>query len=160
MSQLNFASIPGFFDISDAVLVGGQPVTDDLLTKISHNGKLGIVRCEIFDAGFFGPGDTVAVPTSPVDGYVYPRAELVAEIQFRSSRSPAPGYTPGQATFPVLNNVSPGSGAVLEMPYNVQISPTTGALTVQCYYAGNGAQNTGTVKVIWKAQRSSVQSSS
>ena len=29
MSQLTMASIPGFFDIADSAIAGGQPLTDD-----------------------------------------------------------------------------------------------------------------------------------
>jgi len=61
MSQLTLSSIPGFFDISDSALAGGQPLTDDTMLKISHNAKFAAVRTELLFMGFFQPGD--AVPT-------------------------------------------------------------------------------------------------
>ncbi|HLW79360.1 MAG TPA: hypothetical protein VKU44_07150, partial [Terriglobia bacterium] len=69
MSQLTFSQIPGFFDIADSVLAGGQPLTDDDMTKISHNAKFAAVRTELLFMGFYKPGDTIPAPVSPVDGY-------------------------------------------------------------------------------------------
>lgn len=156
MAQLTFASIPGFFDLADSAIVGGQPLTDDSIGKISHNAKFGIVRCEIIYMGFYTHGNTVATPLSPVDGYAYSRSECVFIPIFASSRQPAAGFVPGQAAFPVLANNDLGSGGLLVVPYIIDINDATGLVTCQVYFSGNAAQNQGTVKVYAVCQRSSL----
>lgn len=156
MSQLTFSSIPGFFDLADSVIVGGQPLTDDSILKISHNAKFAAVRVEIFYMGFFTGGNTVPTPTSPVDGYVYSRAECAYFPIFASSRQPAAGFVPGQATFPALAASDLGTGNLVSVPYQLDINDTTGQLTCQVYFSGNSAQAQGTVKVFCLGARSSV----
>ncbi len=156
MSQLTFASIPGFFDLGDSTILGGQPLTDDAITKISHNAKFGVVRCEIIYMGFFKSGDTVPTPLSPVDGYAYTRQECLFTPLFASGRQPAAGFVSGQATFPVLANSDLGTGNLLVVPYQLDIDDSTGIVTCQVYFSGNGAQNQGTVKVYAICQRSSL----
>ncbi len=156
MSQLTFSAIPGFFDIADSAIVGGQPLTDDSISKISHNAKFGAVRCEIIYMGFYKPGDTVGTPTSPVDGYAYARAECMYIPIFASSRSPAAGFVSGQAAFPALATTDPGTGSLIICPYQIDINDSTGVLTCQTYWSTSGAENQGTVKVYAMCQRSSV----
>jgi hypothetical protein len=133
------ASIPGFFDIQDTAIAGGQPLTDDSIQKISHNAKFSAVRCELIYMGFFTAGNTVGAP-----------AILV------SSRSPAAGFTPGQAAFPSLATSDAGTGSLIICPYQLDINDTTGAVTCQTYWSTSGAENQGTVKVYAMCQRSSV----
>jgi hypothetical protein len=159
MSQLTWSSQPGLVDMQDSTFDQGNPVTDVALKQLNQNAKAGAVRCEVFDMGFYGPGDTVPAPVSPVDGYVYARSECIFMLEFRSSRQPAGGYTPGQATFPVLANSDNGSGNLICVPYILKIDPGSGVITCQVYFSGNGAQSQGTVKVICHAQRLSVQNS-
>ena len=156
MSQLKIFAIPGFFDIADAALAGGQPLTDDSILKISHNAKFAAVRTELIYMGFYASGNTVPAPTSPVDGYAYQRGECTFIPIFASSRQPAAGFVPGQATFPILANSDLGSGSVLVVPYALDIDDSTGIVTCQVYFSGNAAQNQGTVKVYCIAIRSSV----
>ncbi len=156
MSQLTFSSIPGFFDIADSAIAGGQPLTDDSISKISHNAKFGAVRCELIYVGFYKPGDTVPTPTSPVDGYAYARAECMYIPIFASSRSPGAGFVSGQAAFPVLATTDPGVGSLIICPYQLDINDSTGVLTCQTYWSTSGPENQGTVKVYAMCQRSSV----
>ena len=156
MSQLLMSSIPGFFDLADSSIAGGQPLTDYSLAKISHNAKFGAVRCEIVYMGFYGPGDTVPAPASPVDGYQYSYAECLFIPTLYSSRSPSPGYTPGQATPPALANSDPGQGSLIVCPYQLDVNDANGKVTIQTYWSQNGAQNQGTVKVMAICQRLSV----
>lgn len=156
MSQLTFSQIPGFFDIADSVLTGGNPLTDDAILKISHNAKFAAVRTELLFMGFFKPGDTVPAPVSPVDGYAYSRAECLFLPIFASSRSPAAGFVSGQATFPVLSNNDPGQGNLIVVPYQLDINDTTGSVTCQTYWSTSGAENQGVVKVYCVAVRSSI----
>lgn len=161
MSQLIWSSIPGLFDLADAAIVGGQPLTDDSLAKISHNAKAGAVRCEIFFMGFFANGNRVAAPVSPVDGYAYSYQECFFIPIHASTLSPGAGFVPGQAAFPALA-VPGGVGAVVATPYILGIrgfSDPVGAgyVIAQNYYATSGVVNEGTVAAYCVAQRSSVQ---
>jgi len=156
MSQLTMANIPGFFDIADSAIAGGQPLTDDSIQKISHNAKFGAVRCELIYMGFFQNGNTVGVPTSPVDGYTYARSEVIYIPILASGRSPAAGFTPGQAAFPSLATTDPGTGNLIISPYQLDVNDTTGIVTCQTYWSVSGAENQGTLKVYALCQRSSV----
>ncbi|HUI42098.1 MAG TPA: hypothetical protein VL523_09025 [Terriglobia bacterium] len=156
MSQLTMSAIPGFFDIADSAIAGGQPLTDDSILKLSHNAKFGAVRSELFYMGFYTSGNTVPTPTSPVDGYAYQRTECMLIPIFASSRQPAAGFVPGQAAFPTLANNDLGTGNLLIVPYALDINDGTGLVTCQVYFSGNAAQNQGTVKVYCVATRSSV----
>jgi hypothetical protein len=156
MSQLTMSVIPGFFDIADSALAGGQPLTDDSILKISHNAKFGVVRNEIVYMGFYTAGNTVPTPTSPVDGYAYQRSECAFIPILVSSRQPAAGFVPGQSTFPILANNDLGTGTLVVVPYGLDIDDSTGLVTCQVYFSGNAAQNQGTVKVYCLATRSSV----
>ena len=156
MSQLTLSSIPGFFDIADSALAGNQPLTDDTLLKMSHNAKFAAVRSETFFMGFFQPGDTVPAPVSPVDGYVYGRAECLYIPILASSRSPAAGFVAGQKNFPVLASSESGQGSLTIVPYQLDINDSTGVVTSQIYWSGSGAENQGSVKVYCIALRSSV----
>lgn len=156
MSQLTFSAIPGFFDIADSVLAGGQPLTDDAILKISHNAKFAAVRTEILSMGFFQPGDTIPTPVSPVDGYQYSRAECMFLPILASGRSPAAGFVSGQQTFPVLSSTEPGQGSLTIVPYQLDINEGTGQLTCQTYWSTSGAESQGLVKVYAIATRSSV----
>ncbi|MDE3180393.1 MAG: hypothetical protein KGM47_12130 [Acidobacteriota bacterium] len=156
MSQLTFSAIPGFFDLADSAIAGNQPLTDDSLQKISHNAKFAAVRCEIIFMGFYTSGNTVPPPVSPVDGYVYSRGECMFIPIFASSREPAAGFIPGQAQFPVLANTDLGTGALVMVPYQLDVNDATGVITCEVYFGGNGPQNQGTVKVYAICQRSSL----
>lgn len=156
MSQLNISAIPGFFDIADSALAGGQPLTDDSILKISHNAKFAAVRAEAFFMGFFAPGNMVPTPVSPADGYAYSRSECLFLPTLASSRQPGAGFVPGQAAFPSLAPSDLGTGSLVASPYALDVNDSTGVLTCQVYFSGNAAQNQGTVKVYCLAQRSSV----
>lgn len=159
MSQLTFSAIPGFFDLADSAIAGNQPLTDDSLQKISHNAKFAAVRCEIIFMGYFTNGDTVPVPSSPVDGYTYSRAEAQMMGFVYSSRAPAAGFIAGQAAPPALVNNSNGTGNVIASPYQFDIDDATGVVTYETYWSGNGAQAEGTIKVFAVCQRSSLNES-
>ncbi len=160
MSQLTFSQIPGFFDLADSAIAGGQPLTDDAVAKISHNAKFGAVRAELFYMGFYRNGDVVPVPVSAVDGYAYSRAECLYFLIHASTLSPAAGFVVGQANFPALAP-NAGSGALLASPYQMFIegsasTGTPGRVTISNYYSTSGVVNEGTVAVYGLGQRSSV----
>jgi hypothetical protein len=148
------SSIPGFFDLADGTIAGGQPLTDYALAKISHNAKFGAVRCEVIYMGFYGRGDTVLPPVSPVDGYSYPECLFVPTLY--SSRSPAAGYVPGQASPPALANSDSGQGNLIVCPYQLDVNDGNGKVVIQTYWSTSGAENQGTTKVLAMCQRLSV----
>ncbi len=157
MSQLTFSAIPGFFDIADAAIVGGQPLTDDSIAKISHNAKFGAIRCEIIYMGFFANGNTVGTPISPVDGYAYTRAEVMYHFNRYDSRAPGPGFVAGQAAKP------PSASSQASQIYHFgpwDIDDSTGIVSLQTsYFVTGGAEtvtNDGIIKVYAMCQRSSV----
>ncbi len=157
MSQLTFASIPGFFDIADSAIAGGQPLTDDSVAKISHNAKFAAVRVEPIYMGFYTSGNIVPTPVSPVDGYAYSRTECLYFLILASTRQPTAGFVPGQKLFPTLASQDVGSGTLVASPYQLFIDAATGTLTVQMYFSSSGAANQGTVAAYCLAVRSSIQ---
>ncbi len=159
MSQLTFSQIPGFFDIADSAIAGGQPLTDDTIAKISHNAKFGVVRIEPIYMGFYQNGNTVPTPVSPVDGYAYSRQECLFFLIHASTLSPGAGFAPGQALFPPLAT-NAGSGSILATPYQMFIQPSTGPvpgqITLSNSYSTSGVVSEGTVAVYCLATRSSI----
>ncbi len=159
MAQLTFASIPGFFDLADSTIIGGQPLTDDAIAKISHNAKFAAVRHESIYMGFYRNADVVPTPTSPVDGYAYTRAECLFFLIHASSLSPGAGFVVGQAAFPALA-ANAGAGNILATPYEMFIESsgstgTPGKITLSNYYSTSGRVVEGTVTVYCLAMRSS-----
>jgi hypothetical protein len=157
MSQLVFSSIPGFNDIPDAAIAGGVPLTDDSIQKISHDAKFGAVRCEIIFMGFYGHGDTIPTPTSPVDGYPFARAECGFVWSIYSNRSRVMPYTPGQQYPPPQSNSQPG--VLYNFPGDWDINDLTGVVNLRTTYWSSGTETVttdGIIKVYCFAQRSSV----
>lgn len=155
MSQLTFSSIPGFFDLADTAIAAGQPLTDDAITKISHNAKAAAVRNERIYMGFFKNGDTVGLPSSPVDGYSYSRAEVQYDFTRYAIRAPAAGFVSGQAARPAQANSQP-AGLYW---FVTDVDDATGAVFMQTSYWNGSTEtitNDGIVKVYAVCQRLSV----
>ena len=152
MSQLTFATIPGFVDIPDANLYADQPLTDYSLTKISNNAKFAAVRPETF-YGWYRNGEVVQLPVSPVDGYMYSRSELEYDIAAWCSRSPDGGAaTNGAAIIPARANSNDGPGSLFLMDFWVEEKNEASPGLVHCevHYWNNGSEtatNGGFVKV-------------
>src|SRR3972149_6726828 len=106
MAQLTWAIVPGAVDIPDSNLAADQPLKDYSLTKISNNAKFAAVRPETF-YGWGKNGGAGLVPTSPVDGYHYSRAELEYEVAAWCSRAPS-GATNGATTKPARQSANAG----------------------------------------------------
>lgn len=155
MSQLTFSSIPGFFDLLDSAIAAGQPLTDDAITKISHNAKAAAVRNERIYMGFFKHGDTVGLPTSPVDGYSYARSEVQYDFTRYAIRAPAAGFVSGQAARPAQASSQPAS----LYWFVTDINDSTGVVFMQTNYWDGSHEtptNDGIVKVYAVCQRLSV----
>lgn len=152
MAQLTFAVIPGFVDLPDSAIAADQPLTDYSITKINNNAKFGAVRPETF-YGWYKDGETVQLPTSPVDGYVYSRQELEYEVAAWSSRSPVSGVSAnGALSMPARANTNPAAGSLFDMWFQVEEKNEANPGLVHCFTSywdsGNETQtNGGMVKV-------------
>ena len=114
------ALIPGFVDLPDTAIAADQPLTDYSLTKISDNAKFAAVRPETF-YGWYKNGEIVQSPASPVDGYVYARAELEYEVAAWCSRSPdSSAPTAGATSKPARASVNDGPGSLFLMDFWVE----------------------------------------
>ncbi len=156
MPQLVMSVPPGFNDLADSLLVQDQPLTDDILTKINHNAKFGVVRIERIFMGFYKHGDTIPLPFSPVDGYAYSQPEITYDFELVTTRAPGSGFVSGQATPPVISS----NQAANLLYWYVDIDDSTGVVTIfVAYYKQGGAEtdtNDGIVKVYAECQRLSV----
>jgi hypothetical protein len=131
MAQLIWATVPGAVDLPDSNLAADQALTDYSLTKISNNAKFAAVRPETF-YGWYRNGETVQIPTSPVDGYVYTRAELEYEVAAWCSRSPN-GATNGALTKPARGDVNDAPGVLYLMDFWVEEKNEANPGLVHCY---------------------------
>jgi hypothetical protein len=109
--------------------------------------------------GYYGDGDTIPTPTSPVDGYAYSRAECMFSWKIYSNRARQQPYTPGQQYPPPQSNSQPQNN-LYNFPGGWDINDLTGVVSLRTsYYSGGGAEvvtNDGIIKVHCYAQRSSI----
>jgi hypothetical protein len=145
-----------FYDLADASIAAGQPLTQASAQALSHNAKFATVRHEKFTMGYFTSGNVVPAPVSPVDGYIYSLAECIFNPMMVSSRQPAGGFVPGQLSFPAVASGDIGSGALQGVPYQLYVDRTSGVLICTVYFGSSGIVNQGTVLVTCDAQRWSV----
>lgn len=121
---------PGFAEIPEAELAGGLPLTSGVLKMLNSAVKFAAVRTEYF-YGYYGDGETVVLPESPVDGYQYAREELRYIWSVYWTGSPV-GQLAG-TLFPPLTGATSGEGQVLQMGFSVD-QPTGLVHTVVSYY--------------------------
>jgi hypothetical protein len=130
-------------------LATGTPLTQAQIQQIAAIAMGAAVAVEVFPGGYYCDGDTVIVPTSTVDGFVYSRAQL-EYLPFPYSTARASAYTPGQTTPPSLAARGAG-GNLLEM-YGWYVDKATGVVHLRTgYYVQGGSEtdpNDGTVCVV------------
>lgn len=153
MTQMVITSISGFVDLPDANIAASTIVTDDSLVKINQNAKFAAVRPEFIFMGYYVNGDTISLPSSPVDQYAYSYDEILFDFTMYSTRGPGTGFVSGQATAPVQ--------AILQ-PANLYwtratIDSSTGKVAIDVSYFAQGGAETithdGIVKVTAICQR-------
>lgn len=152
MAQLTFGSIPGFVDIAPQTFSPTQPVTDVAMKQLNENAKGGCVRPELIYAGWFRNGDVVPLPVSPVDGYIYSRAEVRYVVEGFSSQPAGSGFVPGQKTRPALGS---SSGTAVNA-YTADVDDETGTVAINTFYNTGGSTADGVVKVMCVCTRLSV----
>jgi len=116
---------PGFFDLPATAFTAGQPLLDSYLAKINSNAKFGAVRVEVF-YDEFRDGESVPLPISTIDRYIYSRAECIYAWTVKTTFNPQSGRPSA-------------SGALLMQDHSVD--PSTGEVTSWIsYYVQGGAQ--------------------
>jgi hypothetical protein len=137
VSLLSLQAEPGFTELMDAWLGTGMPLTSAVLKALNSSAKFAAVRNEIF-FGFYCVGQTVAVPTSLIDGYNYSREECRYICSVYWTAAPGPGMVEGQLGAPPLGATS-APGQLLQFGFNVD--ETTGLISGQTsYYVTNKQQ--------------------
>src|SRR5258708_4541263 len=99
MSSLTLSAQPGFTEIPDSAFNAGNAVSQATAQQLNADAKYAAVRNEQF-WGFYKNGETVALPTSPADGYNYVRAELTYDWSLYSTAGPGAGALNGTQTEP------------------------------------------------------------
>lgn len=133
-------SQPGFADQPDASCAAEQFALGLKLAKINQNAAFGMVRAEFFN-GIYQNGDTVPLPVSPVDGYVYQQSEVTYIWAVYSSCNPSTGWITGP-------------NALWYCAWLVD--QDTGLVTSEEWYrddANSGVSNDGFLQVFTIAQR-------
>ena len=157
---LSLSAIPGFFDLADAAIAAGQPVTDDALLKISHSAKFAAVRSKLIYMGYYAHGNTVPTPIDPDDAYAYSLSECQFLAAVYSNRAPAPGFVAGQKSPPAVSSSQPGP--LYNFPSGWDISDAKGLVSCNTTYMQNGNEimtNDGILKVYAACLRLSLNSS-
>src|SRR5580692_6614072 len=65
-----------FAEISFDDFMPGQPLPYRLIQQMIKNTQQAMLSVEFFGPTAYGDGSTIALPTSPIDGYAYSRSEL------------------------------------------------------------------------------------
>jgi len=91
---LTLNSIAGFADLQNVVLQAEQPALGLHVAAIAGNAQFGMTRLEFFQ-GKYHNGDTVILPTSPIDRYNYSRDELLYLWTINNSANPATHWLSG-----------------------------------------------------------------
>lgn len=91
---LTLQNVPGFANVPDSALGAENPALAINLNRIALNASFGMVRPEVF-TGLYKHGETVLLPVSAVDGYVYQRSELMYLWAVQSTLNPSTGWITG-----------------------------------------------------------------
>ena len=148
--SLSLSSQPGFTDLEDSIFDAGNALSAANLKSLNADAKFAAVRNEQF-WGFYRHGETVALPTSPADGYTYSRSELLYSWSIFWTAA-APGALNGTQT-PPSRGATSGGGTLLE--FGGYVDPSTGAVSCYSDYFSTRQTNTndGILMVITHAQR-------
>jgi hypothetical protein len=141
---VTFSQIHGFSDLPDTLFEADNPAFGDMVQAVAENGEFAFVHLEVFE-GIYVDGDTVPLPTSPIDGYEYSRDELLYVWNPELSTNQSTGW------------IQSGSGSLFFCAWNVDQS--TGLVNSLEWYRNNGSggsrtqTNDGQIRVYTVAQR-------
>lgn len=146
MPTIALSTVPGFADLPDATLSANRFSLGVHLQRIYANASFGLVRLEVFN-GIYKHGDTVALPTSLVDGYTYSPSELIYMWVPQNTANQATGWASFREPWTMWYGI-----------WNVD--QTSGLVSSEIGYRGNNdhkdnqaTTNDGVVQVFTIAQR-------
>jgi hypothetical protein len=153
LGQLDLAAIPAWTNVPDADLDLDSAWREDRLKDLNAAAKRSVVQAEFFDLGEFGNGQTVPRPTSDVDGFQYPYADLVFLTSWRWTPAFATGLSSGPSGHTLARlekNVNGATGLVdTTVTYRLLASSDTvtqdGRVRVFAFGFRAGITATGTV---------------
>jgi hypothetical protein len=153
MATLTLISQPGFSEVPESAFDAGNPATAANLKALNAAAKFAAVRNEEF-WGFYKHGETVLLPVSPADGYLYERAELrYSWSVWWTGAAPGSALNGTQAT--PSRGATGGAGHMLQIGFDV--NQATGVVTCDVsYHKDGGAQmdtHDGILMVVTHAKR-------
>lgn len=131
--QTNFA------EIADSVFAAGQSLRASTVKQLNRNIGQAVCTPEFFGFTNYSNGNTIALPTSPLDGYTYSRAELMYVFDW---------YNTGPSSNP--------TGRISLI--NATIDSATGNVTINAWRFDSGAsgvalRHEGVIRVLVIAHR-------
>jgi len=149
--SLTLSSAPGFTDLPTSDFNAGNTASDTYMKALSENARFAAVRNEEF-WGYYRNGEQVTLPTSPADGYVYSRAELLYVVLSVYWSGSAPNACNGTQSAPA-KGATGGGGTLLQFGYD--IDQASGNVSCQASYFDGHQHDTndGIVKVLTLAKR-------
>jgi len=128
-STLIVNEIPNFADVDDANFAVDNALQTSPLTQMSRNAKYSALAGEVIYLGEYYNGQTVTLPVSPADGYVY----SIGECQFMTSwrwTTVGTAFTQPNGTLGQLHEIS------------CSVNPATGDVTTAVVYYNSGYNTT------------------
>lgn len=148
-----------FSQIADSSFNTGATLTQAILQALSNNAKFAAARNEEF-YGYYINGQTVVLPVSPLDGYLYSRAELsyICSPYWTAAMLPDTwgtligdnGIDAYGGLAPTARGYATGPGQITRVQQTVDQS--TGLVTLATTYGG-GSTTDGVVMVTTIARR-------
>ena len=105
-----------FVEVTEPQLDSGEVIAQALLQAINADVLVAVGMVEDF-WGYYRVGETVGLPTSPLDGYTYKRSELLYAWEIFSTAA-APGALNGTQAAPAPGAPS-GTGQILQMGFSI-----------------------------------------
>jgi hypothetical protein len=108
------AEAAAYTAIDESKIAIDKPVAQDLMQQLNQDAKFSCVNSEVFYLGEYTNGQTVTLPISPVDGYVYVAGECQFQHCWRWTASGASYVQPpgsDEQAAPFLASIN-SSGAV------------------------------------------------
>lgn len=120
LSQNSTTLANQFAEIDNSVFYPGELLPASIQKQIFQNTLQANLSPEIFGPTDYGDTDTIPTPTSPVDGYVYKRAELTYIWNWKY-------MTPGPFSYP------PSSHNLRVAAFSATINQSTGAVAMSLW---------------------------